>query len=155
MYWKATRTSEKNKWSSCYLFRAQTFNKGSIKWIEIILLHASFLTLYNTLHCWYIINQAGKTSSIRRIAVRETGISRHHGVPIHSTIVLRGIRESLNWASITPRETLFFRTVDTFSFQSGYNQSVTHQIISTNVMNSDFEGHVFPHQKQLFPTMQH
>ena len=64
--------------------------------------------------------QNGKPTPIRRAAVREAGVSRHHGGPIegapplklpkyHSTIVLRGLREP----SIRPtscRETLVSRS---------------------------------------------
>ena len=51
----------------------------------------------------YKNSQTGKTSPIRLIAVRQTGVSRHQGGPIegplkppvhHSTTILRGLR---NW----------------------------------------------------------
>ena len=55
-----------------------------------------------------------KITAIRRIVVRETGVSRHHGGPIESltetsrtsqhSIVLRDFREALNWAPIMPRD---------------------------------------------------
>ena len=43
------------------------------------------------------LNHTGKTTAIRRIAVRETSVSRHYGGPIetplnHSTVVLMGLR---------------------------------------------------------------
>ena len=56
---------------------------------------------------------SGKTTTIRVIAVRETGVSRHHGTQLrtpmkstvhHSSIILRSLRESLDWAPIMPRD---------------------------------------------------
>ena len=53
-----------------------------------------------------------KTTPIRRIAVRETRVSRHYGVQLklslkhpvrHNTIVLRGLRGTFNWAPIMSR----------------------------------------------------
>ena len=58
---------------------------------------------------WSNFGQIG----IRRIAVRETCVSRHHWVLIESplnptdhfrSIVLRGLIGALNWASITPTD---------------------------------------------------
>ena len=46
-------------------------------------------------------------------AVRETGVSRHHGGPLKPlrlsqySIVLRGLRGALNWAPIMPRDAFF------------------------------------------------
>ena len=52
----------------------------------------------------------GKTTTSRRIAVRETGVCWHHGAPLcienplyvehYSTIILRDFKGTLNWASI-------------------------------------------------------
>ena len=61
--------------------------------------------------CWmYLVDilssQAAKTAPIRRMAVRETSVSRHHEAPIegfpenklyyHSRIVLTGLRDEPN-----------------------------------------------------------
>ena len=55
----------------------------------------------------------GKSTAIPLKAVRETRVSRHHGVPIKgplkppihlSTIILRGFKETLKWANIMPRD---------------------------------------------------
>ena len=56
---------------------------------------------------------AGKTAAIRRTAVREAGVSRHHGGPIGDTPETtrtsryyrrEGFKEGvLNWAPIMPR----------------------------------------------------
>merc|ERR1719154_664277 len=62
----------------------------------------------------FFVLQTGKKTTIRRIAVREAGISRHNGGPptpkiprtIAATIVWRCLRGALNWASIMPRESL-------------------------------------------------
>ena len=52
-------------------------------------------------------------TAIRRVAVREICVSRHHVNPIESplklprssqTIVLRGLIEALNWFPIMPRD---------------------------------------------------
>ena len=60
-----------------------------------------------------LADQIGKTSAIRRIAVRETSVSGRHGGSIqaplepcvhHSPIVLRVSRGTLNWAPITARD---------------------------------------------------
>ena len=62
-------------------------------------------------------NRSGKTTAIRRIAVRETGVSCHDEGLImgpsdhHSTIVLRVLRAIPNWDAIMPRDaSLFLRT---------------------------------------------
>ena len=59
------------------------------------------------------LDQTAKTAPITRVAVRETGVSRHHGGSIvgpreiqrtsHTAFVLRGLRWVL-WASIMPRD---------------------------------------------------
>ena len=60
--------------------------------------------------------QTEETTPIRRTAVRETGLSRHHGDLIESTIALWGLREAL----IVPplcRDTQISRTAE-MSFPS-------------------------------------
>ena len=47
--------------------------------------------------------QTQKTTAVRRVAFRETGVSRHPSDD-HSTIVLRGLRETLNCPPIMPRD---------------------------------------------------
>ena len=64
--------------------------------------------IYSIQYC-----QPGKTTPVRRVAVRESGVSRHHmgaqlrallkPLDCHSTIVSRGLRRALNWSPIMPR----------------------------------------------------
>ena len=58
-----------------------------------------------------IIYQTGKTTAIRRVAFRETGVSRHplRAPDHHSTVVLRKLREPLVRHS-SCREMLVSRT---------------------------------------------
>ena len=60
-----------------------------------------------------VVFRTGKTTAIRRTAVREASVSQHHGGPIEGplrspvqqrTIVLRSISGTLNWALIIPRD---------------------------------------------------
>ena len=59
-----------------------------------------------------------------RTAVRETGISCHHGWQLrtpsekHITIALRALRGALNWVPIMPRDVIFVRA-DVFFSHSG------------------------------------
>ena len=68
----------------------------------------------NTFVQYYRNIQTGKTTAIRRIAVRETARlsaswGPNWGPPWnhHSTIVLRGLSGALNWCSIMPRDVTF------------------------------------------------
>ena len=48
-----------------------------------------------------------KTTAIRRIAVRGTGVSRHHGAQLRGPLydVVRSLRGALNWTPILPTNT--------------------------------------------------
>ena len=55
--------------------------------------------------------QTGKSTAIRRIGVREIGVSRHHKGPFetplghHSNTTLGGLTWTFNWDPIMPRDT--------------------------------------------------
>ena len=59
------------------------------------------------------VSQSGKTTAIRRITVRETSVSRHHGGPIGGhpetpstshQYRIKWFKRALNWAPIMPRD---------------------------------------------------
>ena len=78
-------------------------------------------------------SQTGKTTAIRRVADRETGVYRHHRGPIkspletpayHSAIILRYLRGALNWNPIMPKDTsLTGSQCDFFDSGQGFGQS--------------------------------
>ena len=74
-------------------------------------------------------NWSKTTQTIRRTAVREAGVSRQSCVPnlghplnplgpSHHSILLRGLREALNWLSIMPKDDSLSRTANVIFFQS-------------------------------------
>ena len=62
-----------------------------------------------------------KRAALRRIAVRETKVSRNNGAPQpklldpQSSVVLRGLMGALNWGPIMPSETTDISDID-FNF---------------------------------------
>ena len=60
---------------------------------------------------------------------------KHH----HSTMVSRGLREALNWAPITPRDTSFSRTADeTFPILEPQALSISEEIMAITMKKETF-----------------
>ena len=92
---------------------------------------------------WPLIhwNFTGKNTKIKHTGIRETGVYRHHGGPFqgplklfrhHSSMVLRGLREDLNCASIMPKDATAY--VIFSSMAHAYDSANCHACIHRNIL---------------------
>ena len=106
MYWREKKNSTRKSW-----LKLIGFSRESIPFLLQMNLLQTFILIYHRSllserNGRYMEACTGKTAAIRRVAVRDTNISRHHGAPIKanpqwdSAVMYGDLREARN---ATPR----------------------------------------------------